>query len=38
VDGLLVLIEIFLVFAAAIGFALWELVRTRRAQRRDDED
>lgn len=36
-DGLLVLIEILLVFGLAIGLAAFELRRVRRAQRDDTE-
>ncbi|MFP4270525.1 MAG: hypothetical protein ACLFTL_08165 [Alphaproteobacteria bacterium] len=35
-DGLVVLIEIDLVFGLVLGLALWELRRVRRAQRDDD--
>jgi hypothetical protein len=36
-DGIVVLIEILLVFGFVIGLGLWELRRVRRAMR-DDED
>jgi len=42
VDGVLVLIELVLVFGLVLGFGVWELRRVRRAQRadrtRDDAD
>jgi heme/copper-type cytochrome/quinol oxidase subunit 2 len=38
VDGLVVLIEILLVFGLVIGLAFWELRKVRRAQRRDEDD
>jgi uncharacterized membrane protein YqiK len=37
VDGLLVLIEIVLVFGLVIGLGFWELRRVRKAQREDEE-
>jgi len=37
VDGLLVLIEIILVFGLVIGFGFWELRKVRRAQREDED-
>ena len=36
-DGLLVLIEIILVFGLVIGFGFWELRKVRRAQREDED-
>ena len=36
-DGLVVLIEIILVFGLVIGFAFWELRKVRRAQREDHD-
>ncbi len=36
-DGLLVLIEILLVFGLVIGFGFWELRKVRKAQREDEE-
>jgi hypothetical protein len=37
VDGLVVLIEILLVFGLVLGFAFWELRKVRRAQREDHD-
>ena len=36
-DGLLVLIEVVLVFGLVIGLGSWELRKVRRAQREDEE-
>ncbi len=36
-DGVVVLIEILIVFGLVLGFAFWELRKVRRAQREDDD-
>ncbi len=36
-DGIVVLIEILLVFGLVIAFGFWELRKVRRAQRDDDQ-